>query len=122
MPVEPVHRGILAADIEGFSRPERSNPLRVHMRDALYRLIGQSLTRAGIGSWHGEETDHGDCVLILFDANIPKTRLLNPFVPRLAAALGRHNRTVQPPSGCGSASSSTPASSSATPMGTPART
>lgn len=94
MPVEPVHRGILAADIEGFSRPERSNPLRVRMRDALYRLIGQSLTRAGIESWHGEETDHGDCVLILFDANIPKTRLLDPFVPRLATALSRHNRSV----------------------------
>src|SRR6266540_1223124 len=92
MLVEPVHRGILAADIEGFGRLERSNPVRVRLRTALYRLIDQSLAQAGIEPWRCEQTDHGDCVLILLEPQIPKARLLNPFVPRLTAALGRHNR------------------------------
>jgi tetratricopeptide (TPR) repeat protein len=94
MPVEPVHRGILAADIEGFSRPERSNPLRVRMRDALYGLISRSLRESGIESGRAEETDHGDCVLILFDASIPKARLFDPFLHRLNAALARRNRDL----------------------------
>jgi hypothetical protein len=94
MPVEPVHRGILAADIEGFGRLERSNPVRVRLRAALYRLIDQSLAQASIDPWRREHTDHGDCVLILLEPQISKTRLLHPFIPRLAAALERHNQAA----------------------------
>ncbi len=92
MLVEPIYRGILAADIEGFGRLERSNPVRVHLRAALYRLIDQSLAQAGIEPWRCEHTDHGDCVLILLEPQFSKTRLLHPFVSTLAAALARHNR------------------------------
>ncbi|SRR6266498_4964728 len=96
MPVEPVYRGILAADIEGFGRLERSNPVRVRLRAALYRLIDQSLAQARIEPWHCEHTDHGDCVLVLLEPQMSKTRLLHPFITKLAAALDRHNQGAPP--------------------------
>src|SRR6266536_2808705 len=92
MPVEPMHRAILAADIEGFGRLERSNPVRARLRAALHHLLDHSLTHASIDPWRREHTDHGDCVLVLLDPHTPKNRLLHPLVPNLAAALARHNR------------------------------
>ncbi len=92
MPVEPMHRAILAADIEGFGRLERSNPVRARLRAALHHLLDHSLTHASIDPWRREHTDHGDCVLVLLDPHTPKNRLLHPLVPKLAAALARHNR------------------------------
>ncbi len=46
---EPVPRTILALDIEGFTRPERIDRDRLELRDAVYRLLGRALRRAGIG-------------------------------------------------------------------------
>src|SRR6266542_5350375 len=59
MPVEPMHRAILAADIEGFGRLERSNPVRARLRAALHHLLDHSLTHASIDPWRRELTDHG---------------------------------------------------------------
>src|SRR6266536_3573812 len=115
MPVEPMHRAILAADIEGFGRLERSNPVRARLRAALHHLLDHSLTHASIDPWRREHTDHGDCVLVLLDPHTPKNRLLHPLVPKLAAALA-------PRSACACGSSSPLARSSGTPTATAART
>jgi hypothetical protein len=38
MRAEPEHRGILAVDIQGFGRLDRSNPARARMRDCTASL------------------------------------------------------------------------------------
>ena len=65
-----------------------------------HHLLDHSLTHASIDPWRREHTDHGDCVLVLLDPHTPKNRLLHPLVPKLAAALARHNRAPQPRSAC----------------------
>jgi tetratricopeptide (TPR) repeat protein len=91
---EPVHRTILAFDIEGSTRPERRDSDRLRMRVALYRLLEQALGRAGVQRSDYECLDQGDGVLVLLNSEVPKTRVLPWLVLRLAVSLGRYNRTA----------------------------
>jgi tetratricopeptide (TPR) repeat protein len=93
---EPVHRTILALDIEGYTRPDRRDSDRLHMRSALYHQLERALGRAGIAPGEYLCTDQGDGVLVLLGAEIPKTRVLPWLILRLAGGLNRHNRTVAP--------------------------
>ena len=93
---EPVHRTILALDIEGYTRPDRRDSDRLRMRSALYHLLEQALRRAGIAPGEYMWSDQGDGVLVLLSAEVPKTRVLPWLVLRLAAALSRYNRAAPP--------------------------
>jgi hypothetical protein len=92
--IEPVHRGILAVDIEGFGRVERSDADRAGMRAQLCRLLSQGLICAGIGVGQVTRSVHGDGVLVLVDPRVSKARLLHPLLPRVALGLDRYNRSV----------------------------
>lgn len=94
---EPVHRGILAADIEEFARLDRTDPVRVHLRERLHSRLDRALTAARIDPALIACSDHGDSVLVLVDPTISLARLLHPLVPRLAQGLERSNRRVAPP-------------------------
>jgi hypothetical protein len=94
---EPVHRTILALDVEGSTRPQRRDSDRLRMRAALYDLLEQVLHRAGIGRDHLQRTDQGDGVLVLLNPVVPKTRVLPGLILRLAAGLDRYNRTAPAP-------------------------
>lgn len=93
----PVHRTILALDVEGSTRPERRDRDRLEMRAVLYRLLGQALSRAGIQRGDYQRTDQGDGVLVLLNSEVPKTRVLPWMILRLAAGLERHNQTAPAP-------------------------
>jgi len=93
---EPVHRTILALDIEGYTRPDRRDSDRLRMRSALYRLLEQALGRARIAPDEYVCTDQGDGVLVLLGAEVPKTRVLPWLILRLAGGLNRHNRSAAP--------------------------
>ena len=93
---EPVHRTILALDIEGYTRLDRRDSDRLRMRSALYHLLEQALSRASIVSGQYVWSDQGDGVLVLLGAEVPKTRVLPWLVLRLAAGLSRHNRAAPP--------------------------
>src|SRR6266542_621482 len=93
---EPVHRTILALDIEGSTRPDRRDSDRLRMRSALYRLLEQALDRAQIERGDYQCTDQGDGILVLFSPEVPKTRVLPWLILRLAAGLNRYNRTATP--------------------------
>jgi tetratricopeptide (TPR) repeat protein len=93
---EPVHRTILALDIEGSTRPERRDSDRLRMRAELYRRLEQVLDRAQIKRREYRCTDQGDGILILLSPEIPKTRVLPWLILRLAAGLNRYNRTATP--------------------------
>jgi PAS domain S-box-containing protein len=94
MRAEPEHRAILALDIEGFGRPERSNLARARMRTGLHRIIGNALSAAGINPEHVEQSEYGDGVLVLLGPQVSKARLLHPLLPRLVSGLARYNRTA----------------------------
>jgi len=94
MRAEPEHRAILALDIEGFGRLERSNLARAQRRTGLHRIVGNALTAAGIDPEHIEQTEYGDGVLVLVGPQVSKARLLHPLLPRLVSGLARYNRTA----------------------------
>ena len=94
MRAEPEHRGILALDIQGFGRLERTNLARARMRTGLHRILGNAMTAARIDPEHVEQTECGDGVLVLLRPQVSKARLLHPLLPRLLTGLARYNRTA----------------------------
>jgi hypothetical protein len=94
MRAEPEHRSILALDIQGFGRLERTNLARARMRTGLHRILGNAMTAAEIAPEHVEQTEYGDGVLVLLGPQVSKARLLHPVLPRLLSGLARYNRTA----------------------------
>ena len=92
---DSLHRTILMVDIEGYSRPARTNPIRGRLRDALYLLLDQAIGSTGIAAdLHEPPQDQGDGALLLFLPQVPKNRLLHPLVTNLAEALVGYNAAV----------------------------
>jgi hypothetical protein len=117
MRAEPEHRGILAVDIQGFGRLDRSNPARARMRTGLHRILGNAMTAAGIDPDHVAQTEYGDGIVVLLDPQISKARLLHPLVPRLVSGLARYNRTAPDTAQRHSQDLSHPGAGEASPIG-----
>lgn len=93
----PVHRSILAVDIEGSTR--RTNPVKEELRDEVYRLVVGALCVTGIGSQHYDPfTDRGDGLLVLLHPvdELPKPVLLSHLIPALAGLLAAYNSRISP--------------------------
>jgi hypothetical protein len=93
----PVYRSILALDIESSTSPPRTNPVKAEMRRELYLALDNALLAAEIEASRCKPfIDRGDGVLVLIrpDDSIPKTRLLNPFIPALTQQLADHNASL----------------------------
>ena len=91
----PVHRSILAVDIEGST--QRTNPVKEELRGEVYRLMVEALFVAGISSQHYDPfTDRGDGVLVLLRPadELPKPLLLSRLIPILASLLVAHNSGI----------------------------
>jgi class 3 adenylate cyclase len=91
---DSLHRSILLIDIEGYSRPPRTNLIRGRLRETLYGLLDQAIRHSGIASRQYEPKDQGDGVLVLFQADVPKNRLLHPLIIELVRGLVSHNATA----------------------------
>jgi class 3 adenylate cyclase len=91
MQEEPVYRGILGIDIEGFSRGEWTDPIRARLRDRLDRLVRQALVRSRIAASVIASTDTGDGLLLLLEPEVSKARLLH-LVIDMAGDLARGNQ------------------------------
>jgi class 3 adenylate cyclase len=90
----PLHRSIIAIDIERSTGPGRTNPIRAELRHEAYRLLGTAMRAAGITAERCDPlTDRGDGVLALVHPgdDLPKTLLLNPLIPALATLLADRN-------------------------------
>ena len=88
----PVHRSIVAVDIEGTTK--RTSPVKGELRRVLYELLERALKVAGIGPRHLDgPTDRGDGVLVLIRPHddVPKTVLLGRMIPALTALLAEYN-------------------------------
>jgi hypothetical protein len=91
----PVHRSIVALDIEGSTR--RTNLVKGELRRILYELLGAALLAAGIVHEHLEHlTDRGDGVLVLIRPHddVPKTLILGRLIPVLTGLLAEYNASV----------------------------
>jgi hypothetical protein len=98
LPDGPVHRMILAVDLEQAT--SRNDPAKGQVRRILYELLGQALDAAGIRPKHLEPfSDRGDGVLILIRPHddVPKAAVLGQLIPILTALLIEHNATVTRP-------------------------
>jgi hypothetical protein len=94
----PVHRSIIAVDLEGSTK--RTNLVKGELRRILYDLLDRALKAAGVSTRHLEQlTDRGDGVLILVrpDDDVPKTVLLGRLIPMLTDLLVEHNAAVAHP-------------------------
>ena len=93
----PVHRSILALDIENSTR--RTNPVKEELRQQVYRLVMESLAAAGIDDHYCDPfTDRGDGVLVLLHPadDVPKPYLLSRLMPALASRLDDYNSGISP--------------------------
>jgi hypothetical protein len=91
-PAGPVHRSIIAVDLEGSTT--RTNPVKGEIRRAMYAVLGHALEAVSItGNRLEPLADRGDGVLVLVKPHddVPKTVLLDRLVPLLAAQIAEHN-------------------------------
>jgi hypothetical protein len=92
MQVPPVYRAIVAVDMEKSTL--RTNPVKERLRRLTYQVLQEAFQSAGIRAEHLDRlTDRGDGVLALVRPvdEVPKTLLLDTFVPVLCARLAEHN-------------------------------
>jgi hypothetical protein len=95
----PVHRSILAVDIENSTGSLRTNLIRQELRQALCVLLGEAVRITGVREGQLDPpTDRGDGMLILIHPvdEVPKTRLLSLLVPTLAQLLKERARLLPP--------------------------
>jgi class 3 adenylate cyclase len=91
----PVHRSILAVDIEDSCR--RTNPVKEELRQQVYRLVLEALAVAGIDDhYYDPFTDRGDGILVLVHPadQFPKPLLLSCLIPALASLLAAYNSGI----------------------------
>jgi hypothetical protein len=97
-PSGPVHRSIIAVDLEGSTR--RTNPVKGELRRVIYELLAYALESVAItGNRLERLVDRGDGVLMLIRPHddVPKTILLDRLIPLLASLLADYNaRAAQP--------------------------
>lgn len=97
-PSGPVHRSIIAVDLEGSTL--RTNPVKGELRRVIYELLVQSLESVAItGNRLERLVDRGDGVLVLIRPHddVPKTILLDRLMPLLASLLAEHNARAAHP-------------------------
>src|ERR1700689_4792605 len=97
-PRGPVHRWIMAVDLEGSTT--RTNPVKGELRRVIYQLLTRSLEEAAItGNGLAPPIGRGAGVLALIRPHddVPKTVLLGQLVPLLTTLLAEHNAQAARP-------------------------
>jgi hypothetical protein len=86
----PLHRSILAVDMERSTSPLRTNPIKGELRGHLYRMLEAAMA-------HPFE-DRGDGALVLIHPtdDVPKAYLLSRLIPELSRLLVEYNRSLPP--------------------------
>jgi class 3 adenylate cyclase len=93
----PVHRSMLAVDIEGST--QRTNPVKEELRKQVYRLVLSALGIAGVShGYYDPLIDRGDGVLILLRPvdEFPKPLIFSHLLPALMKLLIAYNSGISP--------------------------
>lgn len=87
---------MFAADIAGFTRPDRDEEIQSHLRHVLYWAIREAFTGSGIPWGDCLQQDRGDGPLIILPPSIPPHVIITPLPERLRHLIRRHNRCAIP--------------------------
>lgn len=90
----PVHRSILAFDVEGFGDPHRDDLSQNAVRDVIYRVVEEAFDAAGVRWSSCVHEDRGDGAIVIVPPETSKVLLLDPLLGCLSAALAEHNRSA----------------------------
>lgn len=90
MKLNPVHRSLVAVDIEGYSR--RPNQGHLQLRAALRRVMADAFEGARVEIDPTEQQDQGDGFLTLVKPEVSKVVLVDELVREIQNALRPYNR------------------------------
>lgn len=86
---EPFHHGLVAVDIEGSGRADRTDRVRADLQDALPGLLRDAVCRIGVEKSAYVYLERGDGAALVFDATVPESHLVDDLVRVLRGEL-RH--------------------------------
>jgi hypothetical protein len=89
---EPVNHTILLLDIESFS--SRDDVEQAFLRRGLHSVVEDVLAGAGVEANQQYREDRGDGLIILINADIPKTALLRALLTTAPDSLRDYNRVA----------------------------
>lgn len=87
-----LHCAVFTVDIAEFGDLRRGDPVRVHMREAMYRYVVDAFEFAGVPWDATEHGDRGDGILVIVPARFPESVLIDPLLDRLRRGLHDYNR------------------------------
>lgn len=83
---------ILAFDINGFTRPDRDEAIRIHLHEVLYEILTGAFEESGLPWRQCHHEDRGDGALVILPPGIPAQPVIDPLPERLRGLIRRHNR------------------------------
>jgi hypothetical protein len=86
---------MLAFDIEGFTRPDRDEDIRIHLHKALYEILTEAFEGSGLPWDECHREDRGDGALVILPPSMPSQPVIHPLPERLRSLLRSHNRIVR---------------------------
>jgi hypothetical protein len=86
---------VLAVDIAGFTRTDRDDIIRRHLRDQLYRIVPEALDASSVPWARCHREDRGDGLFVVVPPEIPAKSLLGSFPEQLAARIHTHNHLAR---------------------------
>ncbi|GAA1338595.1 hypothetical protein [Saccharothrix algeriensis] len=93
---EAAHRTLVVVDVEGFGDHRRTNPDRLAVRAALYRVMRAAFSGCGVEWATCRHVDRGDGVLVFVPPEVTKSIFAQRLPDRLAALLAEHNGAHPP--------------------------
>lgn len=83
---------MFAADIAGFTRPDRNEEIQSHLRHTLYSIIREAFAVSGIPWEECLRQDRGDGALVILPPGIPPYLIIDPLPERLRQLIRRYNQ------------------------------
>ena len=87
---------MFAADIVGFTRPDRDEEIQSQLRLDLYSMVREAFIGSGVPWDRCVQQDRGDGPLVIVPPSIPPHMVVDPFPERLRQLIRRHNRCAIP--------------------------
>lgn len=85
---------ILALDIDGFTRPDRDEAIRIHLHEAFYDILTKAFEGSGLPWNLCHHEDRGDGALVILPPDVPAAPVIDPFPERLRGLIRQHNRMM----------------------------
>ena len=86
---------LFAADIAGFTAPERDDEIRLYLHEELYKLLERAFDGAGIPWNRCFREDRGDGVLTVIPPGMACKKIIDPLPERLRGLIRRHNHVFR---------------------------